>query len=110
MGAYLSAPITEKESEDGSSPKFLFGASQMQGWRKNQEDAHVAIPSLPGAHDVSMFGVFDGHGGKEVSKFVAAHLPAEISPMLQPEADLGAALESVFHRMDTMLELSLIHI
>ena len=34
----------------------------MQGWRKSMEDAHIANLDLPGG--VSVFGVFDGHGGK----------------------------------------------
>jgi hypothetical protein len=34
----------------------------MQGWRKSMEDAHIAHLDLPGG--VSLFGVFDGHGGK----------------------------------------------
>lgn len=37
------------------------------------EDAYIAYPSLPGYDDIALFGVFDGHGGGEVSKFVAAH-------------------------------------
>jgi serine/threonine protein phosphatase PrpC len=34
----------------------------MQGWRKSMEDAHIAQLDMPGG--VSVFGVFDGHGGK----------------------------------------------
>ena len=43
----------------------------MQGWRNNQEDAHIADLKLPNGEAV--FGVFDGHGGKEVALFVAKH-------------------------------------
>lgn len=32
------------------------------------EDSHIAETGLP--NGVSVFGVFDGHGGKEVSAFV----------------------------------------
>ena len=42
MGPYLSEPVTEKESEDGSNHHVIFGASSMQGWRKGQEDAFIA--------------------------------------------------------------------
>ena len=39
-----------------------YGASGMQGWRKSMEDAHIAhVDVIPG--EVSIFGVFDGHGG-----------------------------------------------
>jgi serine/threonine protein phosphatase PrpC len=35
------------------------------------EDAHIASLGFEGK--TSIFGVFDGHGGKEVSMFVAKH-------------------------------------
>ena len=42
----------------------------MQGWRTNQEDAHITTSiKLPNGHEGALFGVFDGHGGKEVSEF-----------------------------------------
>jgi serine/threonine protein phosphatase PrpC len=33
----------------------------MEGWRTNMEDACICIPDI--AEGVSLFGVFDGHGG-----------------------------------------------
>lgn len=46
-----------------------------------QEDAHSIVLQLDGSDGggqadptVGLFGVFDGHGGKEVAKFVANHL------------------------------------
>ena len=104
MGAYLSTPVTEKVSENGVSDKFVYGASSMQGWRKNQEDSHIAAPTLPAKGDVACFAVFDGHGGKEVSAFVERHFPEQIATILQQEANLGKALERGFHRIDEMLE------
>lgn len=37
MGAYLSEPITDKESTDESNDFLTCGASSMQGWRMSQE-------------------------------------------------------------------------
>lgn len=37
MGAYLSAPLTDKESTDETNEYLACGASQMQGWRMSQE-------------------------------------------------------------------------
>jgi serine/threonine protein phosphatase PrpC len=34
----------------------------MQGWRRSMEDAHIANTNL--GNGLSLFGVFDGHGGK----------------------------------------------
>ena len=68
MGPYLGTPNTQKESEDGLSDVCKWGATSMQGWRKSQEDAHIARTDL--GDGVCVFGVFDGHGGKEVSLWV----------------------------------------
>ena len=54
----------DKESEDGKLPGGLsYGASSMQGWRKDQEDTHIASGDV-GGNGMAIFGVFDGHGGK----------------------------------------------
>lgn len=37
------------------------------------EDAYIVSLNLPGFEEVSIFGVFDGHGGAESSKYVAKH-------------------------------------
>jgi len=69
MGIYLSTPNKEKgtvESKEGD--RFTYVASGMQGWRTNMEDAHIAESNL--TPEVSVYGVFDGHGGPEVAKYV----------------------------------------
>jgi protein phosphatase 1G len=49
----------------------------MQGWRKSMEDAHItALDIIEG--EVSLFGVFDGHGGQEVAIFVENHFVDEL--------------------------------
>jgi hypothetical protein len=37
MGAYLSEPITEKDTEQGSGNELRFAVSGMQGWRSEME-------------------------------------------------------------------------
>lgn len=76
MGPYLGTPNTEKDSENGNSDRVKWGATSMQGWRKSQEDAHIA--HLDVDEDISLFGVFDGHGGKEVSIFVEREFKKEL--------------------------------
>jgi protein phosphatase 2C family protein 2/3 len=71
MGAslvYLESPNKEKHSLDGSNDKYIYGGSEMQGWRLNMEDA--MITNLDFEKDTVLFGVFDGHGGKEASVVV----------------------------------------
>ncbi|EAN33146.2 Protein phosphatase 2C family protein [Theileria parva strain Muguga] len=88
MGAHLSSPKTEKVSTSGGDFRLdstVFGATSMQGWRISMEDAHLTIPSYnntgdrvmtPGTGDESIsvgsiYGVFDGHGGNCVSRWVS---------------------------------------
>ena len=71
MGIYLSKPNTEKESQKGENEKLLYAVASMQGWRMNMEDAHISELNME--NGISVFGVFDGHGGPEVAKFCAKY-------------------------------------
>ncbi|RZF36595.1 hypothetical protein LSTR_LSTR010706 [Laodelphax striatellus] len=73
MGGYLSEPIKDKESADFESDRLLCGASSMQGWRENQEDAHNCCLNYD--ENVSLFAVYDGHGGQEVAQYCEKNLP-----------------------------------
>jgi hypothetical protein len=70
-------------------------ASLSQGWRRTMEDEHIATAlklgdSAEGPRvvdkasltvspaEISMFGVWDGHAGSEVSKFVRRHMAEEL--------------------------------
>ena len=84
MGVYLSTAQTDMESEEGSNEYMKYCVGEIQGWRRNMEDAHIASVDLASHIGVStskkmaLFGVFDGHGGKEVAKFVQIKLLREL--------------------------------
>lgn len=102
MGPYLSTPDTKKYSEVGSDNRFSFSAVSMQGWRNNQEDSHIADIKLPNGE--AIFGVFDGHGGAEVARFVEKKFVDTFIKM--PEYKSGnyeAALTKCFIRLDEMM-------
>lgn len=105
MGAYLSQPVTEKETFTGQGVDVKYGGAAMQGWRKTMEDAHIAIAALDGNPDVCLFSVFDGHGGGEVAKFCQRHMPTALAQQLQDvkEGGIEELLVNVFHRMDELL-------
>eukprot|EP00927_Polykrikos_kofoidii_P041264 TRINITY_DN3518_c0_g2_i1.p1 TRINITY_DN3518_c0_g2~~TRINITY_DN3518_c0_g2_i1.p1 ORF type:complete len:652 (-),score=153.40 TRINITY_DN3518_c0_g2_i1:156-2051(-) len=98
---------TEKETEDGASKRDVgvsYGVCGMQGWRRNMEDAHLAIADYEDERDISLFGVFDGHGGKGVSKFAAAHFPELLkSRDAFKRGDFKTALEEAFLEVDVRL-------
>lgn len=106
MGAYLDKPITEKEIEVKSDAKFAYSAVSMQGWRKTQEDSHIAELKLPNGE--AIFGVFDGHGGKDVALFVKQ----KFVDCFVKSADYKAGkyeegLRKVFIQMDEMMTAGL---
>ncbi|XP_071723946.1 probable protein phosphatase 2C 60 [Rutidosis leptorrhynchoides] len=102
MGIYLSAPKTEKFSEDGGNDRVRYGLSSMQGWRATMEDAHAAYPDLDPS--TSFFGVYDGHGGKVVAKFCAKYLHQQVLKSDTYRAgDIGSSMQKAFFRMDEMM-------
>ena len=133
---FLSTPVTTKHSTDGEGEYLKFGTSAMQGWRQSMEDTLVASTSLAreahhasagglhkkecprslapagvrARHDVAVFAVFDGHGGRGVADFCEKQFSTEL---WWDDAfrcgDLGRSLVGVFHRMDELLhEMSVI--
>ena len=106
MGAYLSTPVTDKESEEGGDAKYSFGVCAMQGWRTDMEDSHIVNLDVDDSQkgQVALFGVFDGHGGKEVAKFCAAHI-ADVLKATEgyKKGDYSDALRQTFLDMDVVM-------
>ncbi|GAB1865820.1 Protein phosphatase 1G [Camponotus japonicus] len=102
MGAYLSEPITKKESSNETGKNVAYGASSMQGWRISQEDAHNCCIDFD--DNCSLFAVYDGHGGHEVATYCSRYLPDFIK---QTEAykrgDIRQALIDAFLGFDATL-------
>ena len=76
----------------------------MQGWRKRQEDAHIAAISQGEKKDINVFGVFDGHGGKEISQFVSNHFTEELLKNKNISTDMSLALKETFIKMDEIMQ------
>ena len=102
MGPYLSSPNTAKDTEVGSDARLQYSAVSMQGWRNQQEDSHIADLKLPNGE--AIFGVFDGHGGKEVALYVQKKFVETFKKL--PEYKNGQyeeALRKCFIQMDDMM-------
>lgn len=85
MAEFLSAPNTDKDSQDGiiieNDIKITFGACSMQNWRHYQEDTFsinyydqkgqpVPLESFKIMDQgYYIFSIFDGHGGSECSHY-----------------------------------------
>ncbi|CAM9143208.1 unnamed protein product [Choristocarpus tenellus] len=112
MGAYLSQPITDKETEDGGEHGGLrWGAAAMQGWRTGMEDAHLACLDLNQKEEngddhkpVALFAVFDGHGGAEVAKYCATHMCDVVrNTKGYKEGELMQGLKQAYLQIDDMI-------
>lgn len=104
MGAYLSEPLTTKDSNDESNEFVISGSSSMQGWRITQEDAHNSILNYD--DKTSFFAVYDGHGGPEVALYCSLYLPKYLKALKAYEKkDFMQALKDAFIGFDgTLLE------
>lgn len=79
-----------------------YGACEMQGWRNSQEDSHIAEIKLTNGEAV--FGVFDGHGGREVSAYVKKVFVAELQKnAAYKSGKYEDALTQVFIKMDSLM-------
>jgi len=106
MGTYLAKPVTTKETKDGVGLGALrYASASMQGWRMSQEDAHIALPHFDDHRGLSLFGVFDGHGGCAVSRLVAESLPQKLSSSVAfRSGNYPAALRDAFLGLDRFLD------
>ena len=76
----------------------------MQGWRKRQEDAHISAIAQGEKKDIDVFGVFDGHGGKEISSFVSNHFTEELIKNSNYKNNMEQALKETFIKMDEIMQ------
>lgn len=60
--------------------------------RCTMEDVHRIVPALGGAEEYSYFGVYDGHGGRQIVDFLEERLENNISKELR-EGDDAPVLE-----------------
>merc|ERR1712066_1213967 len=100
---YLTETLKEnKHSSDEISACLSYGASSMQGWRVNQEDAHNAI--IDYAKGKSLFAVYDGHGGHEVAAWCSLKLPDYLKTNDNfQKGNYKEALEEAFIAFDATL-------
>ena len=114
MGAQMDKPVVEKTTETAEGHGLRVGASAMQGWRREMEDQHTVLTSVPQLPGHSLIAVYDGHGGKATAEVAAERMVAYVAK--QPEfkqyvrggpsltadgaALLGAALRGAFLELD----------
>jgi serine/threonine protein phosphatase PrpC len=95
MGQVLTYPVTSKLVEKYGSKTQKVASVEMQGYRVNMEDAHTIQLKLSDKFpNMSLFAVFDGHGGDKASIFMAERLHKEVAKLDKPndQAALGKVI------------------
>lgn len=105
MGAYLSEPVTIKHVEipcESNTDKLIYACCSLQGWRRHQEDAHIRPQLLN--NSVQILGVYDGHGGAEVARFVESNLIKVLTEESHfKKKDYKKALQQAYLKIDSLI-------
>jgi serine/threonine protein phosphatase PrpC len=100
------AELSKKTRQGSGGPNnLLYVVSEMQGWRDQMEDASLSILKMDDPlGDVSLFGIFDGHGGPMVAKICEQSFPLEICRQAKLSSDVKTALEKSYTEIDSFLQ------
>ena len=109
--AYLKEPIKDIEQETGENKLYEFATGSMQGWRLNmvstfstlthlQEDSHIANLKFQEDDNKQVFGVFDGHGGREVAVYCDKNYMKILADGKNQEEDTKEWLRTSFMNVD----------
>ncbi|KAI0355645.1 protein serine/threonine phosphatase 2C [Trametes cingulata] len=97
---------TVRETSVPAHLAFSCAVSAAQGTRPTMEDTHTIVVPFAGIHGQGLFGVFDGHGGKEASQWCKENYARCLLSALQ-ENESGKvtdALNKSFREVDKNLE------
>ena len=73
MGEELDVPIKKYEPKDSENIYLKYGLNKVQGWKKSMEDFTLDFAEQDKEKLLNIFGIFDGHGGAEVPKYLSLH-------------------------------------
>ena len=102
MNNKLQSPITSKESFDDENNTIKYGQSIMQSFKVSIE---VSILKEININDeeknIMLFGIFDGHNGPEVSKYLSLHFSQFLTENINfINGNYSKALEETFINID----------
>eukprot|EP01116_Phalansterium_solitarium_P009143 TRINITY_DN23177_c0_g1_i1.p1 TRINITY_DN23177_c0_g1~~TRINITY_DN23177_c0_g1_i1.p1 ORF type:complete len:335 (+),score=67.77 TRINITY_DN23177_c0_g1_i1:197-1201(+) len=78
------------------SSRFRFAWSEMLGRRQEMEDEFLLHGDFMGPGKYDLFGLFDGHSGRQAAEFAARTFPGVLGQQLEAESDVLVALRSSF--------------
>jgi hypothetical protein len=87
-----------RASRSQPEARVRFGMAETIGRRSEMNGISIAVHDSP-VPRATLFGVFDGHGGREAVEYASANLPAEIAAQLAAGHGYAEAFEAVHGRM-----------
>lgn len=101
-------PVVDKSTTYGETAILHYACCEMQGWRETMEDASLCQEVKLCDKSVNVFGVFDGHGGPLISKFVASNFIDLLKKTYEEDKEnneqLNNAIVKSFLSLDEMLQ------
>ena len=77
---------------------FRSGHAEMTGRRPNMEDVSILLSDTPEKNSI-LFGLFDGHGGREAAEFASQNLPKNIHDRLKSTPRFDDAYTAAFRTL-----------
>jgi serine/threonine protein phosphatase PrpC len=78
MGGELDKPILIKNPIDGKTKLFRYGINEVQGYKKTMEVFYFIDNDLGPDKNVNIFGLFEGHSGREIAKYLSLNFTSEL--------------------------------
>ena len=103
MGEKLEKPITTKNSFDDENEIIKYGMSEMQAYKKSMEVFTLKNTNLLEQNkNIFLFGLFDGHNGSEIAKYLSLHFSQFLSENKNfLNGDYKKALKETFINIDS---------
>ncbi len=94
---------TAQYSSETTKTKLYNGCGKTRGKRNYMEDVDFVFDSvkITDKRQVSVFGVLDGHGGKDCAQFAAEDIPIKITTFLRNGLSCSETLYKSFVETDT---------
>ena len=73
MGEELNKPIKQYNPKDNQNIYLKYGLNSVQGWKSSMEDYTLDFTESDPQKVLNIFGIFDGHGGREIPKYLSSH-------------------------------------
>ena len=80
---------------------FAYHEDKNLKYRKSMEDYGTTLPNLTSNYTTNLFGIFDGHGGTDVVKYIKDRLPLIIKQSLS--SSMKTTLTNAFTQIDNEL-------